>query len=194
MAWQQDPQTKCGVHDGDSNEQRKRKGSERGVKVAPAMKEQAVDDVMENLAITGCAGEIKSQVNGEEVVTNAALDNTASTSPTPSSSDITTEDDTSHSQLSPTTTSSPPSRASNWEEEGEVEICVGTLDEQFLVGCRDRARNVIPNTGFGALVAHPEGRILWAENEIPEVTDGLMGERWKYGMDSGIKMVPSFEH
>ncbi|KFZ08164.1 hypothetical protein V502_09505 [Pseudogymnoascus sp. VKM F-4520 (FW-2644)] len=60
-------------------------------------------------------------------------------------------------------------------EEGEVEICVGTLDEEFLVGRRGKGGKVIPGTGYGHLLGHPEGRILWAENDIVGVTDRLTG-------------------
>lgn len=75
-------------------------------------------------------------------------------------------------------------------EQGEVEICVGTLDEEFLVGRRGEDRSVLPGTGFGGLVAHPEGRVLYAENDILGVTDGVTGERYKYGTEAGIKMEP----
>jgi len=75
-------------------------------------------------------------------------------------------------------------------EEGEVEICVGTLDEEFLVGRRAKDRSVLPGTGFGGLLAHPEGRVLYAENDIPGVTDGVTGVRYKYGTEAGVKMVP----
>jgi hypothetical protein len=75
-------------------------------------------------------------------------------------------------------------------EEGEVEICVGTLDEEFLVGRRGGDRNVVPGTGFGGLLAHPEGRVLYAENDIPGVTDLVTGVRYKYGTEAGVKMVP----
>lgn len=72
--------------------------------------------------------------------------------------------------------------------EGEVEICVGTLDEEFLVGARGPDRNVLPGTGFGALLAHPRGRVLWGENDIVGVTDRVPGRRFKYGTDANIMM------
>ena len=82
----------------------------------------------------------------------------------------------------------PKSVRQRWEEEGEVEICVGTLDEEFLVGKRGKDREVIPGTGYGAMVAHPEGRVLWGENDIKGVTDMVSGTRWKYGVSSGIML------
>lgn len=94
-----------------------------------------------------------------------------------------------------TQSSLPSGTTGNSQAEGEVEICVGTLDENFLVGCRSKSREVIPNTGFGSLVAHPNAKVLWAENEIEGVTTGLRGERWKYGMDAGVKIKGlSFDH
>ncbi len=80
-----------------------------------------------------------------------------------------------------------------WEE-GEVEICVGTLDEEFLVGRRGKDKNVIPGTGFGALVAHPEGTVLWGENDIVGVTDAVTGVRWKYGVTAGVRLPFHRDH
>ncbi|OBT39449.1 hypothetical protein VE00_09828 [Pseudogymnoascus sp. WSF 3629] len=73
-------------------------------------------------------------------------------------------------------------------EEGEVEICVGTLDEDFLVGRRGPGGKVIPGTGFGPLLGHPEGRILWAENDIMGVTDRLTGVRYQNNSANEIKI------
>ncbi|KFY14815.1 hypothetical protein V492_02400 [Pseudogymnoascus sp. VKM F-4246] len=73
-------------------------------------------------------------------------------------------------------------------EEGEVEICVGTLDEEFLVGRRGPGGKVVPGTGFGHLLGHPEGRILWAENDISGVTDRLTGVRYQNNCSNGLKI------
>ncbi|KFZ17004.1 hypothetical protein V501_01946 [Pseudogymnoascus sp. VKM F-4519 (FW-2642)] len=73
-------------------------------------------------------------------------------------------------------------------EEGEVEICVGTLDEEFLVGRRGPGGKVIPGTGFGSLLGHPEGRILWAENDIIGVTDRLTGVRYQNNSANEVKI------
>ncbi|OBT81714.1 hypothetical protein VE02_09246 [Pseudogymnoascus sp. 03VT05] len=73
-------------------------------------------------------------------------------------------------------------------EEGEVEICVGTLDEEFLVGRRGAGGKVIPGTGFGHLLGHPEGRILWAENDIIGVTDRLTGVRYQNNSANEVKI------
>ena len=73
-------------------------------------------------------------------------------------------------------------------EEGEVEICVGTLDEEFLVGRRGPGGKVIPGTGYGHLLGHPEGRILWAENDIVGVTDRLTGVRYQNNSANGLRI------
>lgn len=73
-------------------------------------------------------------------------------------------------------------------EEGEVEICVGTLDEEFLVGRRGQGGKVIPGTGYGHLLGHPDGRILWAENDIVGVTDRLTGVRYQNNSANGLRI------
>ena len=156
--------------------------------------------MVKSMGITGCAGDTMMQVHGEMCQNGmAAANGEVDFAAASSSSESTGSREDDSMQMTVETKEDCKRRciggSCNWEEEGEVEICVGTLDEQFLVGRRDKAKNVIPNTGFGALVAHPEGRVLWAENEIPSVTDGVTGVRWKYGMDSGVKMNgPSFDH
>lgn len=165
----------------------------------------------QTIKMEGCSGPLDSLMNDVQDFTNGD----ATSMPTSSSTDATNatigkEDDAEHQTVetvklednfnSETVATNPQSSrpygaTGNWQAEGEVEICVGTLDENFLVGCRSKSREVIPNTGFGSLVAHPNAKVLWAENEIEGVTTGLRGERWKYGVDAGVKVRgPSFDH
>lgn len=157
----------------------------------------------------GCSGPMDSLMEGVQDFTNGGSTLTPASSSTDATSiTIGRVDDVEHqtlgtakleakSQIASSTSQSKRlcGATGNWQAEGEVEICVGTLDEQFLVGKRDKCRNVVPNTGFGSLVANPQARVLWAENEIEGVTTVLRGERWKYGMDAGVKIKgPSFDH
>lgn len=166
----------------------------------------------QTIKMEGCLGSMDSIMADDQVFTDGDATSTpASGSTEATSATLGREDDAEHQNLETakleaeaapsclppqqTQSSLPCGATGNWQAEGEVEICVGTLDENFLVGCRSKSREVIPNTGFGSLVAHPNAKVLWAENEIEGVTTRLRGERWKYGMDAGVKVKgPSFDH
>ena len=166
----------------------------------------------QTIKMEGCSGPMDSLMDGvQDFTSDRSISTPASGSKDATSITIGREDDAEHqileaAKIEARTETLPTSRQSlrpcgattgNWQAEGEVEICVGTLDENFLVGCRSKSREVIPNTGFGSLVAHPAAKVLWAENEIEGVTTRLRGERWKYGVDSGVKVEragPSFDH
>lgn len=74
-----------------------------------------------------------------------------------------------------------------------MEICAGSIDEVFLVGKKDSSGEVIHGTSNGRHLCHPECRVVWAQNEIKGVTEGIgcPGEkkepgRWKFGTKDGV--------
>lgn len=186
------------MHDGELDHiEETRQAQERGRR---GIKAKPTGGEVRNLAIDGCAREKQMQVDGEVEASGTVTEDgdmdctTASSSFEGTSTNTNTTANDTDRIVSPSQPTCVRGCCTSTHEI-EVKICVGTLDEQFLVGRRDKSRNVIPNTGFGALVAHPEGRMLWTENGIPEVTDGVTGPRWKYAVDSWGRMDrPSFEH
>ncbi|KAI5921872.1 glutathione-dependent formaldehyde-activating GFA [Camillea tinctor] len=74
-----------------------------------------------------------------------------------------------------------------WRDESRdvVELAVGCVDEEFLVGEHG-------SEGFGRALASPEGNHVWCQNEIKGVTDRMVGPgcgvRWARNSDDGIRM------
>lgn len=58
------------------------------------------------------------------------------------------------------------------------------MDEEFLVGRKDGQGEVAAGTGFGEVLCR--GRVGWAQNEVRGVTEGIKGERYKFGIAAGI--------
>ncbi len=67
----------------------------------------------------------------------------------------------------------------------DVELLVGSLDEEFLVGERDSEDK--PLGAFGVALANPEGDHFYVRNEIAGVTDGLTvrGRKYLKGSEGG---------
>lgn len=77
-------------------------------------------------------------------------------------------------------------------DEDEIEICAGSIDEEFLTGKKDENGEVIQGTGYGQWLCYPECRVVWAQNEIMGVTEQIGckkegGNRWKFGTQKGIR-------
>lgn len=77
----------------------------------------------------------------------------------------------------------------------EIEICAGSIDEEFLVGKKDEKGEVISGTDYGRHLCHPECRVVWAQNEIKGVTEGIgcpkdkkTPGRWKFGTRDGVRV------
>ncbi len=60
----------------------------------------------------------------------------------------------------------------------EIELTVGSIDEEFLVGERDSEDR--PLGAFGAALANPEGVHFYVRNEIKGVTDGFTARGMKH--------------
>lgn len=73
------------------------------------------------------------------------------------------------------------------EGEAQLELCAGTIDEEFLIGKKDADGELIEGTGFGEVLCHPEGNIGWAQNDVGKVTAGICGTRYKYEISAGVK-------
>jgi len=58
------------------------------------------------------------------------------------------------------------------------------MDEEFLVGRKDEQGEVVEGTGFGEALC--QGRVTWAQNEVRGVTEGIRGDRYKFGTAAGI--------
>lgn len=76
--------------------------------------------------------------------------------------------------------------------EAEMEICSGSIDEEFLIGKKDENDEVKEETGYGKWLCYPEARVVWAQNEIKGVTDSIGcksegGNRWKFGTEKGVR-------
>jgi hypothetical protein len=65
-----------------------------------------------------------------------------------------------------------------------IEVAAGTVDEEFLVGRKDEKGEVVEGSGFGEVLCR--GRVGWAQNEVRGVTEGIRGERFKFGTDAWI--------
>ncbi|KAI3320809.1 glutathione-dependent formaldehyde-activating enzyme [Xylariaceae sp. AK1471] len=68
-----------------------------------------------------------------------------------------------------------------WREEShqEIEIAIGCIDPEWLVGEEGKS------DGFGFALANMAGPNVWCQNEIPGVTDKMIGE------DHGVKHATS---
>jgi hypothetical protein len=68
----------------------------------------------------------------------------------------------------------------------DVELGVGTFDEEFLIGERDSKGKPIGGA-YGLALANPEGDHYYVENEIRGVTDGISisGTRFWKGSANG---------
>lgn len=80
-----------------------------------------------------------------------------------------------------------------WTDHGEntdIEVAVGTIDEEFLVGKRDGEDK--PQGAFAAALATLEGDHFHVRNEIPGITDVISsaGTRFWKGTKEG-PMKPS---
>ena len=86
--------------------------------------------------------------------------------------------------------------------DSEIEICAGSIDEEFLIGRKDNNSELLSKMkgaeatdeekGYGTWLCHPECRVVWAQNDILGVTDqvGCKREgrnRWKFGTQKGIR-------
>jgi len=72
-----------------------------------------------------------------------------------------------------------------WQDDalgGDIEFCVGTFDEEFLIGKRDGQGKPM-GTSWGMRLASPEGHNYYAENEIRGVTDELRGSKFLHGIE-----------
>jgi len=75
-----------------------------------------------------------------------------------------------------------------WTNHGvntDIELAVGTIDEQFLLGDRDDKDK--PLGAYGITLANPDGDHFHVRNEIPGVTDGIVssGTRFWKGSKEG---------
>jgi len=72
----------------------------------------------------------------------------------------------------------------------DIELAVGTVDEEFLVG--ERKDDDTTSGGFGVVLANPNADHFWVRNEIRGVTDGLGkdGTRfWKGSKEGALVKV-----
>jgi len=60
----------------------------------------------------------------------------------------------------------------------DIELAVGTIDEEFLVGERDSEDR--PKGAFGLALANPESDHFYIRNEIPGVTDEIAAAGTKF--------------
>ena len=65
-----------------------------------------------------------------------------------------------------------------------IELAVGTIDEEFLVGERDGEDK--PLGAFGLALVNPEGEHYYLRNEIKGVTDASQGT-WFWKMSKEAK-------
>ncbi len=69
----------------------------------------------------------------------------------------------------------------------DIELAIGTIDEEFLVGERDADDK--PKGAFGIALANPEADHFYIRNAIPGVTDSvaMSGTRfWKGSKDGAM--------
>lgn len=71
--------------------------------------------------------------------------------------------------------------------EPHIEVCAGTVDEEFLVGRKGADGEVVRGSGCGELLCHAEGHLIWAQNEVGGATSGIGGgKRYKFGSSDGV--------
>jgi hypothetical protein len=64
----------------------------------------------------------------------------------------------------------------------DVQLAVGTFDEQFLVGGRDAQDR--PLGAYGVALANPDGDHLYMRNTIKDVTEGVASKGTKFWQGS----------
>lgn len=67
----------------------------------------------------------------------------------------------------------------------DIELAVGTIDEEFLIGKRDDEDK--PKGAFGLVLANPEADHFYVRNTIPGITEGVVavGTKFWKGSEEG---------